>query len=391
MKVGATLPYIVSPAPGRVDKLDSQSLGVAQVEDLSLIGAKLVEVPVEENQAFLERAAQHGWKVSADRVVSIPETGDLAKAEPVDPSLPRLDLDVATRLLGVRELHQAGITGKGVGVAVLDTGVDQHADLKGRIVAFHDEINGRSEAYDDHGHGTHVSGTVGGTGASSMGFYQGVAPEASVIGVKVLSGQGYGTISGIIKGIQWCLEHKDEHNIKVMNLSLGASVSESANDDPLVAAIQAAARGGILPVVAAGNSGPFGHTIGTPGNAPLALTVGALNDSNTPWKFDDGIAWFSSRGPTPIDEYAKPDVVAPGAGITAPKAGGGYTRMSGTSMASPMVAGVAALLAQAHPEATPDELKGALVDTAERIWGWGAKSQGHGRIEPGQAEQALRG
>lgn len=377
--------YIVrGPAPNL-----SRLAEVEHSHDLSLIGATQVEVSDQHRESFLAQAAELGLTVIPDRVIGIPETGELAKAEPVDLEAPRLELDVATRTLGVRELHELGFKGKGVGVAVLDTGIAPHPDMQGRIVAFHDEINHRTDPYDDHGHGTHVSGTVAGDGSLSKGYYEGVAPEASLIGVKVLSGQGYGTISGIVRGIQWVIENKDEYNIKVMNLSLGGSVAEAAKDDPMVQAIEAAKAAGILPVIAAGNSGPFGETIGTPGNAPGALTIGALNDGNTPWTFDDGIAMFSSRGPTPIDGFAKPDVVAPGAGITAPSAGGGYTRMSGTSMASPAAAGVAALLACAHPDATPDELKAAMMETADRVWGFSSKAQGQGRVDAGAAHRHL--
>lgn len=336
--------------------------------NLPLIGAVAIEVAPDQ---AVEVLAGRGVKVFPDAPVRL--------IEPFEGEA-NAQMDAAGPTLGAPELWKRGIDGKGVTVAVIDTGVGPHPDLQGRIVGFQDFVNGRTDPYDDQGHGSHVSGTVGGDGAASFGKLKGVAPEASIVGVKVLDAGGSGTFADVIAGIQWCVENKDRYGIKVLNLSLGAYVEETWKDDPVVQAVQAAERAGILPVIAAGNSGPFSGTVGTPGNAPAALTLGALDDRGTPWHWDDGIPFFSSRGPTPVDNLAKPDVVAPGAGITA-AVGEGYKRMSGTSMASPMAAGVAALLMQAHPEATPAQVKQALMETADPLRGFSKKGQGEGAID----------
>lgn len=371
--------FIVQGSPEAMRRLETEGLAAA-ARDLALIGGSEVSVAPEKAADFLKRAAELGLKATADGQVEIPEQGELARAEPVDPTDPKWNLELGPRRMGVQELWDKGLKGQGVTVAVIDTGVGPHPDLQGRIVGFQDFVNGRPDPYDDQGHGSHVSGTVGGDGAASFGKLKGVAPEASIVGVKVLDAGGSGTFADVIAGIQWCVENKDRYGIKVLNLSLGAYVEETWKDDPVVQAVQAAERAGILPVIAAGNSGPFSGTVGTPGNAPAALTLGALDDRGTPWHWDDGIPFFSSRGPTPVDNLAKPDVVAPGAGITA-AVGDGYKRMSGTSMASPMAAGVAALLMQAHPEATPAQVKQALMETADPIRGFSKKGQGEGAID----------
>ncbi|HXE71228.1 MAG TPA: S8 family peptidase, partial [Candidatus Nitrosotenuis sp.] len=341
-----------------------------------------VRVPADQVQEFVRQARGLGLQVNPDRQIGLPG-GETPR--PVEVDQPGAELNLTTGLVGARQLWKRGITGRGVTVAVIDTGVAPHPDLKGRVVAFHDEIEGRTEPYDDHGHGTHVSGTVGGDGKLSRGVIKGIAPEAQIVGIKVLDRGGYGTESGVIAGVQWAIENKDRYNIRVINMSLGASVDRSWKDDPLAQAVEAANRAGIVCCVAAGNSGPFSGTIDTPGFTPGALTLGAMDDGNTPYRFDDRIPMFSSRGPTPVDGLAKPDVVAPGTGIIA-ATGGGYQSMSGTSMATPVAAGVAALLLQAHPQATPDQIKAALMDTAHKIWGFSEKAQGRGVID---AEAAL--
>lgn len=378
--------FIVQGSPEAMRRLETEGLA-ATARDLALIGGSEVAVAPEKAADFLKRAAELGLKATPDGIVEVPERGELARAEPVDPTDPKWSLELGPRRMGVHELWDRGLKGQGVTVAVIDTGVGTHPDLQGRIVGFQDFVNGRPDPYDDQGHGSHVSGTVAGDGAASFGKLKGVAPEASIVGVKVLDAGGSGTFADVIAGIQWCVENKERYGIKVLNLSLGAYVEETWKDDPVVQAVHAAERAGILPVIAAGNSGPFSGTVGTPGNAPAALTLGALDDRGTPYHWDDGVPFFSSRGPTPVDNLAKPDVIAPGAGITA-ATGDGYSRMSGTSMASPMAAGVAALLMQAHPDATPAQVKQALMETADPIRGFSKKGQGEGVIDaPGALER----
>ncbi|NLW58844.1 MAG: S8 family peptidase [Firmicutes bacterium] len=276
-------------------------------------------------------------------------------------------LDVAVPAIGADQAHRAGLTGKGVVVAVIDTGIAPHADLmkpEPRIVGWHDLVNGKSEPYDDEGHGTHVAGIIAGNGYESAGKHTGVAPGALLVGVKALDQRGSGPISRVIAGIQWVVEHKDEYRIKIINLSLGAPPEEGYRTDPASKAVEAAWRAGLLVCAAAGNLGPRRRTITTPGISPRALTVGSIDDQRTIPREDDVINEFSSRGPT-IDRLAKPDLVAPGANITSLKVDGGYLAQSGTSMATPMVAGAAALLWEKDPALSPNQIRDLLVTTAE--------------------------
>jgi len=288
-------------------------------------------------------------------------------------------LDVATQVIGAPTYWTSSYTGKGVTVAVIDTGIYPHEDLvepTNRIIAFKDYINGYTQPYDDNGHGTHVAGIIAGNGSKSDGLYQGVAPEANLVGVKVLDDTGTGSKSDVIAGIQWVVDNKDAYQIKVMNLSLGAPATESWKTDPLSLAAQAAWEAGVTVVAAAGNNGPKEGTITTPGINPNIITVGAIDDNGTVDTADDIIASFSSRGPT-IDGLEKPDVYAPGVNITSLQADTNYKpkgkksgsrgkskaaqanargkpskttslqpyfTMSGTSMATAVIAGKEALL-----------------------------------------------
>lgn len=276
-------------------------------------------------------------------------------------------LDVAVAATGADQVHQAGLTGKGVVIAVIDTGIAPHDDLmkpEPRIVGWHDLVNGKKEPYDDEGHGTHVAGIIAGNGYESEGKYTGMAPSALLVGVKALDKRGSGPISRVIAGIQWVVEHKEEYRIKAINLSLGAPPEEGYRTDPASKAVNAAWQAGLLVCAAAGNSGPQRRTITTPGISPRVLTVGSINDQGTVPREDDVINEFSSRGPT-IDRLPKPDLIAPGADITSLKPGGGYVAQSGTSMATPMVAGAAALLWEKNPALSPNQIREIMVATAE--------------------------
>jgi subtilisin family serine protease len=285
-------------------------------------------------------------------------------------------LDRSVPQIGAPDAWKAGFDGKGVKVAVLDTGVDRtHPDLADRVVAeknFSDADN-----VDDHvGHGTHVASTIAGSGAASQGRYRGVAPGATIISGKVLDDNGGGAISGIVAGMSWAAEQ----GAKVVNLSLGGE--DSPGIDPGEAAVNALTDSkGILFAVAAGNAGPKPQTIGSPGSATGALTVGAVDRQ-------DNIAPFSSVGPT-VDGAAKPDVTAPGVGIVAARAahgtigtpaGTGYVSMSGTSMATPHVAGAAAILAQQHPGMSGQQIKQILMISATPTPGLSPAQQGSGRV-----------
>jgi serine protease AprX len=292
----------------------------------------------------------------------------------------RINLNVATPAVGAASVHRGGTTGRGVTVAVLDTGVAPHPDLTkptNRIAAFKDFVNNRTAPYDDNGHGTHVAGDVAGNGYSSKGKYRGAAPGARIVGVKVLDQQGGGFDSTIIKGIEWCVNNRRRLGIRVLNLSLGKQALERCNNDPLCQAVSKAVRAGLVVTVSAGNDGPGKGSIDSPGISPSAITVGATNDRSTVRESDDRIAAFSSRGPA-IGGLLKPDLIAPGVNIVSLRADGSeldrtqpqnrvgrrYFRMSGTSFSAPITAGSAALLLQKQPRLSPSQVKSLLKRNA---------------------------
>ncbi|MEU6703149.1 S8 family serine peptidase [Streptomyces wuyuanensis] len=273
----------------------------------------------------------------------------------------RADMAESNAQIGTPDAWQAGLTGKGVRVAVLDTGVDAgHPDLRDRISASKSFIEGQ-EVADKDGHGTHVASTVGGSGAASDGREKGVAPGADLAVGKVLSDEGFGSESQIIAGMEWAAKDIDA---KIVSMSLG-SREASDGTDPMAEAVDTlSAETGALFVVAAGNSGAPG-TIGSPGAADSALTIGAVDS-------EDRAAWFTSQGPRYRDNALKPDLSAPGVGILAARSqlapgSGLYTSMDGTSMATPHVAGVAALLAEQHPDWTGAQLKDALMSSSKPL------------------------
>jgi serine protease AprX len=290
-------------------------------------------------------------------------------------------LNVATPAIDATAVrNQYNLTGAGVGIAILDTGVYPHPDLiqpSNRIVAFRDFIQGRTNPYDDNGHGTHVAGCAASNGFSSSGLYRGPAPEANIIGVKVLNAQGGGSFSSVISGIDYCIENQAAFNIRIMNLSLGAVPFTSYIQDPLAEACRRAWRAGIVVCAAAGNTGPNG-TINTPGFDPLVITVGAINDVGTTSRSDDQYAEYTSRGPT-VNGFIKPDIAAPGSNITsllAPNStlaqqfpgnivGKQYFILSGTSMSTPLCAGACAQILQAYPTYTPDRVKALIKESAQ--------------------------
>jgi serine protease AprX len=319
---------------------------------------------------------------------------------------------------GSRALQQAlGITGAGVGIAVVDSGIATwHDDLTNqssrvypfgnqRVSAFVDFVNGRTMPYDDDGHGTHVAGVIAGNGYDSGGQKAGMAPDASLVSLKVLDANGQGTISNIIAALDWVLANRTTYNIRIVNLSVSANVTESYWTDPLTLAAKRLVDAGVVVVAAAGNRGrnasgqsQYGG-IGAPANAPWVLTVGASSTNGTTTRADDTIASFSSRGPTYLDWAAKPDLVAPGVGTVSMAAPGStlavlnvksliagtistssapYLSLSGTSMAAPVVSGVVAQMLQVNPALTPNAVKAILQYTSQAYQGYDALTEGAG-------------
>jgi len=320
-------------------------------------------------------------------------------------------LDLTTAAVNASVAWQYGFDGTGVGVAVIDSGIAPKIDLTAangtasRIVYSENFATGQADASDVYGHGTHVAGILGSNGKSSTGTgykrtFKGVAPNVNLINLRVLDANGGGLESDVIAAIQQAINLQSTYNIRVINLSLGRPVFESYTLDPLCQAVEAAWQAGIVVVVAAGNYGRDNSlgtqgygTISSPGNDPYVITVGAMNTNGTSWSNDDTITSYSSKGPTLADHIVKPDLVAPGnnvisllvpnstLAITFPKTlisnstyetlglpgvSGDYFRLSGTSMATPVASGAAALLIQQHPSLTPDQVKARLMKTAAK-------------------------
>lgn len=294
-------------------------------------------------------------------------------------------LDGSIPLIGAPAVWQAGVTGAGIKVAVVDTGIDStHPDFANRISQIKD-FTGEGPS-DNNGHGTHVAGIIGGTGAASGGKYKGVASACTLLAAKVLRGDGSGSTSDVMAGIEWAVQQ----GVHVINLSLG---SDGACDgtDALSTLCDAAVARGIVLCVAAGNAGPGASTVGSPGCAKTVITVGATTDA-------DQVAGFSSRGPT-SDARVKPEVCFPGSGIVACRASGTsmgapvnnlYTSASGTSMATPHAAGACALLLQAKPGLSPQQIKDTLMNTAKDL-GLDPNTQGKGRAQVFAAYQSALG
>jgi serine protease AprX len=315
-----------------------------------------------------------------------------------------------------------GLTGQGIGVAVIDSGISStHLDLltnglgtTSRVRASVNFVTGTTSTGDECGHGTHVGGIIAGNGANSIGssyyrtFY-GIARQANLISIKVLDKNGQGSVSQVIAGIQWAINNKAAYNIRVINLSVGHVTGESYTTDPLCQAAEAAWKAGIVVVTAAGNNGRKNTTqvigqsnegwgtnygsITSPGNDPYVITVGAVKNFNGV-RAQDRIGTYSSRGPSRLDSIMKPDIVAPGNQVIAlcmdksyldtyagntnnipnsiykvngdSKFSKNYFRLSGTSMAAPVVSGAVALMLQANPNLTPDSVKARLMISADK-------------------------
>ncbi|MFG3365149.1 S8 family serine peptidase [Streptomyces sp. NPDC048156] len=284
-------------------------------------------------------------------------------------------LDRSTKQVHAPEAWAAGYDGKGTKVAVLDTGVDtDHPDLKGRV-AESKNFTDSEDAGDHQGHGTHTTSTVGGTGAASDGKKRGVAPGTSLLNGKVLNDSGSGATSWIIAGMQWAVDQGAD----VVSMSLG-NPAQTDCTDPMATATEELAQSSknTLFVIAAGNTGPGNNTVSSPGCAPSVLTVGAVDR-------DDSTASFSSRGPAYGSHTLKPEITAPGVDISAAAAGGrgvyAYQSMSGTSMATPHVAGAAAIVKQRHPDWSAQQIKSALVSSADADIPGDVRETGGGRLD----------
>jgi subtilisin family serine protease len=325
---------------------------------------ELASLPATAVRQLRTAASRLGAALARTKVSARRTTGPLAGISRVwlDRRIHKTALDPNLTQIRVPSAWEQGLTGKGVRVAVLDTGIDAtHPDLDGQVVAAAN-FSESDTTTDRDGHGTHVASTVAGTGAMAAGARRGVAFGADLLNGKVLDDFGFGSESGVIAGMEWAARQR----ARVVNMSLGGWPTDGT--DPLSQAVdRLTASHRTLFVVAAGNSGPDDQSVDTPGAATSALTVGAVD-------VEDQLAFFSSRGPRFGDYAMKPDITAPGVDIVAARATGTSlgdpvdqwsTRLSGTSMATPHVAGAAAIMAQRWPGWSPARIKAVLMGTAD--------------------------
>jgi serine protease AprX len=315
-------------------------------------------------------AALPGITVSPDVSVSVQSTTESTGSH--TPS------DAFVQETGSTRLASSGDTGQRVTVAVLDTGIDNLPDFAGRLVGGVDLTNGNNPYQDNYGHGTFVAGLIAGNGASSNGQYSGEAPGAKLVSIKVAGTDGTTHLGTLISGLQWAVDHQGSYGIKILNISLGFKPSQSTVINPLDKAAEAVWNSGIAVVVSAGNAGPSNGTILSPGDDPLVITAGALDDMATASITDDQMTDFSSVGPTSPDGWVKPDLAtsgrsvvslaAPGSTIynnyPAARIGSANFVGSGTSFSAAIISGAAALALAGNPGLTPNQIKGRLLGTA---------------------------
>ncbi|MCL1944346.1 MAG: S8 family peptidase [Firmicutes bacterium] len=285
--------------------------------------------------------------------------------------------------LAIDACHDMGFKGKGITVAVLDTGIKPHLDFVigvNRIVEFWSVDRGKGIPFDNNGHGTAVCGILAGSGLLSNGKYMGVAPQANLVGVKVIADNGVGDTNAILDGMNFVFKNKKRLNIKVACMSFG---SEPLEPDPIMKGAELLWEQGIVVVASSGNNGPAQSTVRSPGATPQILTVGGMDfdKDDKPYVVD-----FSSRGPW--GDFSRPDLVAPAVDIFTPSLTKPYAVMSGTSMSAPIVAGAAALLLGINPNLQPDQVKQLLLSTATFVDN-DKNASGWGLIDIGRAIESL--
>jgi serine protease AprX len=393
---------------------DREKISAKASQQANEDGASTVDVIVRFRQApgsaehnlvkaFGGKVGRHFRQSSRWMAVRIPaarlkELGHHPGVEFVASDAPvRSRLDVARQAADAPPLTEveSALKGAGITIAEVDSGVAPHPGIQTLVAAVdfvgtYDPTFSPAGTVDPYGHGTHVAGILVGNGSNSdQGRLAGVAPQASLVSVRVLDGNGAGTTSSVLAGLQWVLANKDTFGIRVLNLSLGHPVYEPAALDPLVQEVESLWNAGIVVVCSAGNDGRSGDaTISSPCNSRKVITVGALNDQQTPATADDTVTTYSSRGPTLLDLVAKPDLLAPGNKIVSARSSGSYLdlmfpdrrvagdiaqpgdlqyfQLSGTSMAAPMVAGTAALMLEQDPSLNPGTVKARLMLSATK-------------------------
>lgn len=255
-------------------------------------------------------------------------------------------MDRICKVMDLQKIYEEfGVSGNGITIAVLDTGISRHPDLKGKIAAFRDFVNQKKYLYDDNGHGSHIAGIICGSGRISGGKYKGIAPGASIVAAKVLDRGGGGKVDDTLEGLAWILDIHKEYDIRIINLSIGiADLKDTRKKTALEEMLGKCWERGILVVTAAGNNCKEYKAKSLSGNGDCAITVGT-----------------KEGGP------CNPDLIAPGDNITSCDMRRGYTRKSGSSMATPIVSASAALLWEREPMLTNVEIKEKMIATAQDI------------------------
>jgi serine protease AprX len=312
-------------------------------------------------------SALPGITVTPDVSVNVQST--------IESTGPHTPSDAFLQQTGAAQLAAQGDTGQGVTVAVLDTGIDNLPDFSGRLAGGVDLTGANSPFQDSYGHGTFVAGLIAGNGVSSGGQYSGEAPGARLVSIKVAGPSGVTDVATLISGLQWAVDNQSAYGIRILNVSLGFKPFESTVLNPLDQAVEATWNSGIAVITSAGNAGPSNGTILSPGDDPLAITVGALDDLAQPSVSGDEMNDFSSVGPTSPDGWVKPDLVTSGRSVVSLAAPGStiYNQNpsarigpanfvgSGTSFSAAITSGAAALILADNPGLTPDELKAELL------------------------------
>ena len=391
-------PFIVQASSATVahtavDAVIAANLGTGQVVlELPLVNGVLANLStVEVTQLSATYAVSPDVKVLTSMVP--------AKGGPPPPPARQLD-NVFPQVTDASAVIAGGNSGQGVGVAVVDTGIAELPDFAGRLRPGVDFTTENNPHLDSYGHGTFVAGLIAGDGSSSSGVYVGEAPGADLVPVKVAGKSGSTTVSTLIRALQWIKDDSTD-NIRVVNMSVGAIPQGPTALNPLDQAVEALWQSGYVVVTSAGNNGASRGTVTSPGDDPLVITVGALDDKDTVTPTDDAVPSFSSNGPTSSDAWWKPDLIAPGKSVVsvmAPRsviwnnfksARVGTTNFvgSGTSFAAAITSGAAAMLLVDNPAATPDNVKAALLTTTNAGPGTVQDpfQQGHGVLDVARA------
>ena len=391
-----------------------KSNGASVAGNFGSLGAQAVEMPLSAVSRLSEQSGVS--YLSLDGETSALGKGHVSKTTGTD------DIDEEEEVSQTGVVTVKKLNGKGVGIAIIDSGIySAHRAFRGRDgksrVVFSKDFTGENRTDDPYGHGTHVAGLAAGNGQIADGMYAGIAPDANIINLRVLNSNGTGTTSGLLNALNWLLANRYTYNVRVANLSLGTAAINSYRNDPVCRAVRKLVDAGVVVAAAAGNNGKnasgkkvYGQ-IHSPGNEPSAITVGAANTFGTDSRADDTVATYSSRGPTRsfwtdargvrhYDNLIKPDLVAPGNKLisaesvnnllvvrnplldknvsSAPEAE--MMSLSGTSMATPIVAGSAALLFQTNSKITPNMVKALLMYTSQQLRGFNAFEQGAGQL-----------